>query len=149
MKKTGIILSAIIILFSCQDRQDGDDAAVFNNTNETVIEINVPNSFSFDRLNIPVRVNFYDNPNYSGAITCSRSLMMTKSETDEDGKSIKIPTTSASSMSYDLLEPGDYYAFAYLDMNKNSKYDSNEPKKEIENKIHVLKESRRTLKFNF
>ena len=142
MKKTGLIFSIIIILFSCQD---GDDAALFNNTNETVIKVNVPNSYSFDRLSIPVRVTFYDNPNYSGAITCTKSLMMFE-ETEENKK---IPKTSTSRTFYDLLEPGEYYAFAYIDMNNNAKHDSNEPKKEFKKKVRALKESRRTLSFKF
>jgi hypothetical protein len=142
MKKIGLIISLIVILFSCQD---GDDAAFFNNTNETVIKINVPNSFRFDRLSIPVRVTFYDNPDYSGAITCTESLMMF--EETEDNK--KIPKTSISATFFNLLEPGDYYAFAYIDMNNNAMHDKNEPKKEFKKKVRTLKESRRTLSFNF
>ena len=142
MKKIGLILSVIIILFSCQD---GDDAAFFNNTNETIIKINVSNSFDFDRLRIPVRVTFYDNPNYSGAITCTKSIMMFE-ETEENKK---IPKTSISRTFYDLLEPGEYYAFAYIDMNNNAKHDPNEPKKKFKKKIRALKESRRTLSFKF
>ncbi len=142
MIKTALIISVIAVLVGCQD---GDDAAFFNNTNETVVEINVPNSFRFDRLSIPVRVTFYDNPNYSGAITCTESLMLI--EETEDNK--KIPKTSISTTFLNLLEPGDYYAFAYIDMNNNGIYDTNEPKKKFKKKIRTLKESRRTLRFNF
>ena len=142
MKKTVLILGSLIILLGCQD---GDDAAFFNNTNETVINVNVPNSIKFDRLNIPVIVNFYDNPEYSGAMTCSRSVMMY----EENDQNKKKEITSTSMTHLDLLEIGDYYAFAYIDYNNNSEYDSNEPKKEFKEKIHTLKESRRTVKFNF
>ena len=142
MKKTGLIFSIIITLFSCQD---GDDAALFNNTNETRIKINVPNSYDFDRLSIPVRVTFYDNPKYSGAIACSKSLLMFE---EREGNK-KTPKTSISKTFLNLLEPGEYYAFAYIDMNNNAKHDVNEPKKEFKKKVRVLKESRRTLSFKF
>ena len=52
-----------------------------------------------------------------------------------------------ASMGY--VMPGEYYAFAYIDMNNNQKHDPNEPKKKFKKKIRALKESRRTLSFKF
>ena len=130
--------------------QDGDDAAFLNNTNETVFAINIPMTYSFDRFTTPVVVQFYDNDKFKGDPLKSESLYMIKRDDNDKEKAID----DYNITHLNLLKEGNYYALCFIDLNKNGKRESNEPieyftSRESPKKIRVLKESRRTISFDF
>lgn len=151
MNKTiilGVLLfSVITILHSCKD---GDDTAFFNNTNETVLDITIPADYVFDRKKTNVVVAFYDNEAFKGEPAAKAKLKMI--DTKENGKEKE--TENANQTRYNLLKKGNYYAMAFIDLNGNEKKDYNEPSEifgqdGIPQKIKTLKESRRTVSFDF
>lgn len=146
MKNLFIPLLAIFV-FSCKD---GDDAALFNNTNETVFDINIPMSYSFDRRTTPVVVAFYGNKEFKGKPAKSENLYMVEKDENEKEKVVEDYNTTH----LNLLKEGNYFALCFIDLNKNGRRESNEPieyftSKEHPKKIRVLKESRRTISFDF
>ena len=98
------ILSLAIFLFSCQD---GDDASLFNNTNETVFAVNIPMSYNFDRLTTPVAVQFYDNAQFKGNAVKSVNIYMV----EKDDKEQENPSAEYNSTHLNLLKEGNYFAF--------------------------------------
>jgi hypothetical protein len=136
-----------LLVFSCKD---GDDAALFNNTNETVFDINIPMSYSFDRRTTPVVVAFYDNDEFKGKPVKSENLYMV--EIDENDKEKVVEDYNTTHLN--LLKEGNYFAYCFIDLNKNGRRENNEPieyftSREHPKKIRVLKESRRTISFDF
>jgi hypothetical protein len=155
------ILSLAIFLFSCQD---GDDASLFNNTNETVFAVNIPMSYNFDRLTTPVAVQFYDNAQFKGNAVKSVNIYMVEKDDKEHDftgdnqkpyiRAQENPSAEYNSTHLNLLKEGNYYVFCFIDLNKNGTREQNEPieyfaSKEDPKKIRVLKESRRTITFDF
>jgi hypothetical protein len=140
----------IFLLFSLSACQDGDDASFLNNTNETVFVVNIPMSYVFDRQNTPVVVEFFDNNKFKGqAMKIENLFMLERDEND------KVKPVEEYHMTYlNLLKQGNYYARCFIDLNKNGRQDRNEPisyfySKDNPKKIRVLKESRRTISFDF
>jgi len=143
-----LFISAMLLsIFSCKD---GDESRRTNNTNETVFEINIPMSIPFDRTTTPVVVEFYDNKEFKGKPSESQNFyMVEKDENDKEKVIVEYNSTSIN-----LLEEGNYFALCFIDLNKNGSRENNEPieyfaSRENPEKIRVLKESRRTIKFYF
>jgi hypothetical protein len=139
---------AALTLISCKD---GDDAAFFNNTNEMVVNVDIPLSYEFDRLTIPVIVEYFDNNSFKGKAAGTQSVNMFK----ENEANEKVISETSGITSYNLLDSGAYYAHCFIDLNKNGEKNKEEPFMVFNNndgtpkEVKVMKESRRTLDFDF
>lgn len=137
-----------LTLLSCKD---GDDAAFFNNTNEMVVNVDIPLSYEFDRLSIPVIVEYFDNKTFKGKAAGTQSIdMFRENETNE-----KVISETSGNTAYNLLDSGAYYAHCFIDLNRNGEKNNEEPFMVFNNndgtpkEVKVMKESRRTLDFDF
>lgn len=137
-----------LTILSCQD---GDDAAFFNNTNEMVVNVTIPLSYDFDRLRTPVIVEYFDNITLKGKAKGVQSVdMFRENEANE-----KVISESSGTTAYNLLDSGSYYAHCFIDLNSNGEKNNEEPFMIFNNndgkpkEVKVMKESRRTLDFDF
>jgi len=143
-----IIFVISLVLWSCQE---GKDASLLNNMNELVITgVNKAN-FEFDHLSIEMLTYLYNNPELSGIPENRLSQLFCK-KNDQDS----LVAVNQISVGYiDIVVPGDYYAYAFIDLNGNSEVDANEPYKEWLDEqgnpkmIEVTEESRWVLLFEF
>jgi hypothetical protein len=130
---------------------EGEDASLLNNMNELIVTgVNKAN-FEFDHFENEMLTHLYNNPDFSGVPENRLSQLFVK-QNDQDS----LVAVNQVSVTYvDIVVPGDYYAYAFIDLNNNSEVDINEPYKEWLDEmgdpkvIEVKEESRWVLLFEF
>lgn len=145
---TAIVLAALA-LAGCD--AEGPDAALFNNANELHITGVDTGTIKFDHANTLMIVHLNRDPGFNGVPSARLTLDWT--ETDQQGNKMAVDHTTKIFLK--AVPPGDYYACAFIDLNKNSKVDDNEPYAEWMDEtgrlkiVPVKKESRWKLRFVF
>lgn len=151
MKKSIKKLSLLIIslsLFSCAQ---GTDASIFNNVNELVVTSKNSGNFVFDHKTVKVNIQLFDNKELIG--TPFSRLEMEMTQKDEQNNILDINEKKVTYLN--AISEGDYYACAFIDLDKDSEVDANEPYAEwatVEGEpimIQVREESRWEIEFRF
>jgi hypothetical protein len=131
--------------------QEGEDASLLNNMNELIITGVNKGNFEFDHLSTEMITHLYNNSEFSGVPENRMSHLFAKNN-DQDS----LVAVNQISVNYiDIVAPGDYYAYSFIDLNANSEVDVNEPYEEwLDDQgnrkvIPVKEESRWVLLFEF
>ncbi|MBN1407967.1 MAG: hypothetical protein JW956_09265 [Calditrichaceae bacterium] len=139
----------IICLNSCEE--EGIDAAFFDTINELIITGKNKGNFKFQNDSTEMIVNFYTNSSFMNDYKESLSLSFIK--TNKSGN--RVPVDEVSVNFLEVLSPGDYYAYSFIDLNHNYYLDKDEPYDEWSNEsgvpkvIQVTERSRWKIVFEF
>ena len=123
MKQIFISCLFFIISFSFYSCTEGPDASLFNNMNELIITGKNKGNFDFDHMSIEMITHLYDNSNFDGVPEKRLTLMFT--ETNQQDSLVAVDEITVNFI--DFVSPGNYYAYAFIDLNSNSDLDANEP----------------------
>ena len=146
-----LILSAVFGLLMASCDIEGEDVAFFNNVNELVVIGKTTADLSFDRTRVPMIVHLHRSETF-GDVPSAR-LMLDWYRVDEQGNKVSLSETKR--VYFDAISEGDYYARAFIDLNKDSKLSRGEPWNVWEDEyrdpkvVRVREESRWKLEFVF
>ncbi len=102
---------------------EGPDAALFNNLNELIITGRNQGNFDFDHMSREMLTHLYDNPGFTGVPEKRLSLMFT--EKNQQDSLVAVDEKTVNFMG--IVSPGNFYAYAFIDLNRNSELDAHEP----------------------
>ncbi len=126
MKKIKIILLSIIVfaILFITGCNEGEDASIFNGVNELKVTGTVGiGSLDFDHENILMKVHLFKTTDFS--LVPVKRLSLSWYEKDNQGNIVALNETETTFL--DAVSPGEYYACSFIDLNKNSEVDDNEP----------------------
>jgi hypothetical protein len=144
----GVALSVAAFAVGCGV---GEDAALFNGVNELTITGNNTGAYDFDHVAVRMITHFHTTSSFAGLPAARISQKW--SEKDDQGNVVELDSTGETF--WNVLEPGDYYGRSFIDLNRNSELDDDEPydewlTQEGQRKvIEVREESRWKLTFRF
>ena len=152
MRRTPLlILSGIFGLTMTSCDIEGEDVAFFNNVNELVVVGKTTADLSFDRTRVPMIVHLHRTETFVDVP--SARLMLNWYRVDEQGNKVGLSETKR--VFFDAISEGDYYALAFIDLNRDSRLSRGEPWEVWEDEfrdpkvVRVREESRWKLEFVF
>jgi hypothetical protein len=151
MKKIIISFLIFVIPFFVNNCTQGTDASLLNNVNELVITGKNTNNYIFDHMTVEMAIHIYDNNDFTGVPQKRLSVKFT----DIDNNNIEVAVNEQTVSFLKAISPGDYYAYAFIDINRNSKMDVGEPfdvwlnNQNTPKVIKVREESRWEILFKF
>lgn len=145
-----IVAATLAFSFSGCDIE-GEDAALFNNINELVIVGRNARASEFDNVNIRMLVHLHRSADFHDVPSARLSLRWFR----VDGQGNYVPLAETSRTFYDAVSEGDYYAIAFVDLDRDSELSRGEPVDVWADSygdpqvVHVREESRWKLVFDF
>ena len=125
--KTPLFLFAVLLTIACFSFSgcdiEGLDASLFNNVNELVISGHNSGNFDFDHLSTLMIVHLHKQSDFGDKPTAQLTLDWVET----DAQNNRVPVNETKSLFFDAVSPGDYYARAFIDINRNSAIDVSEP----------------------
>lgn len=114
----------IIILLTAIGCREGEDASLFNGVNELEITGTISIApLDFDHMTVPMKVHLFTSENFQSVP--SKRLTLNWYRRDDQGNNVAV--NEANTTFYNGVSVGDYYAVAFIDLNRNSEVDANEP----------------------
>ena len=142
-------LLGLLLLAGCD--LEGEDASLFNNVNELIVTGRNTGQYVFDPEATLMLVHLHTDPLLAG--TPSARLSLSWHATDAQGNVVALGETQQRFIN--AAAPGDYYARAFIDVNRNSRLDGGEPYADWTDAagalrvLRVREESRWRLVFSF
>ncbi len=102
---------------------EGEDVALFNNINELVIVGRNADADHFDSINTKMLVHLHRSDGFHDVPSARLSLGWYR----VDSQGNHVPMAETSRTFYDAVSEGDYYALAFVDLNRDSELSRGEP----------------------
>lgn len=151
MKNISISVLIFVLSFLLNTCNQGTDASLLNNVNELVITGKNKNNYNFDHLTVEMIIDIYDNREFSGIPQKKLYMRLTTNDPQNNEIAVNEKTTNF----LNAISPGDYFAYAFIDLNRNSQLDIAEPydvwlnNQNFPKTIPVREESRWEILFEF
>lgn len=119
-----VVVLAGIAQSSCDlSAIEGEDVAIFNNVNELVVVGRNTAGFRFDHMDVRMFVHLHRDSRFRDEPSARLSLKWFK--VDDQGNHVALDETSR--MFFDAATEGDFYARAFIDIDRDSELTDGEP----------------------
>jgi hypothetical protein len=124
MRTISVVSSiALLALAGSACDLEGEDVALFNNVNELVVVGKTTAELNFDRTRVPMFVHLHRSPDFRDVPAARLSLSWYR--IDEQGNKVALSETRR--VFFDAVTEGDYYARAFIDLDRDSEPTRGEP----------------------
>lgn len=117
------LLSAALCLSIAACDIEGEDVALFNNINELVIVGRNADAAHFDNINTKMLVHLHRSDSFHDVPSARLSLQWYR----VDSQGNYVPMAETQRTFYDAVSEGNYYAIAFVDLNRDSEPSRGEP----------------------